>query len=51
MPGLVATEMTGGDGDQPELVMPAALWLLEQNAEQFTGQIVSRKEFGQSWGR
>ena len=51
MPGLIATEMTGGDGDPPELVMPAALWLLEQNAEQFTGQIVSRKEFGQGWGR
>jgi len=49
-PGLVATEMTGGDGDPPELVTPAALWLLGQNADQFTGQIVSRKEFGQGWG-
>lgn len=50
-PGLVATDMTGGDGDPPELVTPAALWLLGQSAEQFTGQIVSRREFGTSWGR
>lgn len=50
MPGLVATDMTNGVGDPPDDVVPAALWLLEKKSIRFTGQIVSRKEFGKSWG-
>jgi len=50
MPGLVATDMTDGVGDPPDDVVPAALWLLEKTSTSFTGQIVSRKEFGKSWG-
>jgi NAD(P)-dependent dehydrogenase (short-subunit alcohol dehydrogenase family) len=49
-PGVMATEMTGGDGDPPELAAPAALWLLEQGVEEFTGQVVYRKGFGKTWG-
>ena len=50
MPGLVATDMTNGVGDPPDDVVPAALWLLEKKSIRFTGQVVSRKEFGKSWG-
>ncbi len=50
-PGLVKTEMNGfySGGDPPEAVIPAALWILKQDARDFTGRIVSRGEFGQAW--
>ena len=50
-PGLVATEMNDfiKEGDRPESVVPAALWLLRQDANTFTGKVVSRREFGDTW--
>ena len=34
----------------PNEVVPAALWLAQQTAATFTGNIVERAEFGVSWG-
>ena len=34
----------------PDEVVPAALWLAQQTAATFTGNIVERAEFGVSWG-
>ena len=57
-PGLVDTEMikgipedvlAGRVADPPEAVVPAALWLVQQDASTFTGQIVDRREFGKTW--
>ena len=50
-PGLVATEMNDfiESGVRPENVVPAALWLLRQDASTFTGKVVSRPEFGVTW--
>ena len=50
-PGVVATEMNGFTeaGDAPESVLPAALWLLRQDATTFAGKAVSRREFGVTW--
>ena len=49
-PGVMATDMTGGAGDPPELLAPSALWLLEQGVDAFTGQVVYRKDFRKTWG-
>ena len=35
---------------QPEAIMPAAIWLAQQSAATFTGQVVERAEFGVTWG-
>lgn len=35
---------------QPEAIMPAAVWLAQQNAASFTGQWVERANFGITWG-
>jgi NAD(P)-dependent dehydrogenase (short-subunit alcohol dehydrogenase family) len=35
---------------QPEEVIPAAVWLAQQTAETFTGQVVERADFGITWG-
>jgi len=35
---------------QPEAVMPAAIWLAQQTAASFTGQVVERADFGMTWG-
>ena len=35
---------------QPDEVIPAALWLAEQSAATFTGQVVERADFGRTWG-
>lgn len=51
-PGLVKTEMNGfyEAGDPPESVVPAVLWLLGLTPDDnFTGRVVSRPEFRQSW--
>ena len=58
-PGLIASEMTKGmDASQdrlgrtpapPEEVVPAALWLAQQDATTFTGRIVHSDEFGTTW--
>jgi NAD(P)-dependent dehydrogenase (short-subunit alcohol dehydrogenase family) len=34
----------------PEEIIPASVWLAQQTAETFTGQVVERAEFGLSWG-
>ena len=35
---------------QPEAIMPAAIWLAQQSAASFTGQVVERADFGVTWG-
>lgn len=36
--------------DPPEVVGVAAAWLAQQTAQSFTGRIVDRTEFGNTWG-
>ena len=59
-PGLVYSEMTKDWGeptrdplgrvpDPPEVVVPAAVWLAQQDASTFTGRVVHRDEFGDKW--
>ena len=58
-PGLVASEMTrnwdpsldlwGRMPSPAEEVVPATLWLAQQDASSFTGQVVHRDEFRQTW--
>jgi NAD(P)-dependent dehydrogenase (short-subunit alcohol dehydrogenase family) len=35
---------------QPEAIIPAAVWLAQQTATSFTGQVVKRADFGVTWG-
>jgi 3-oxoacyl-[acyl-carrier protein] reductase len=35
---------------QPEAIIPAAVWLAQQTAATFTGQVVERADFGVTWG-
>jgi NAD(P)-dependent dehydrogenase (short-subunit alcohol dehydrogenase family) len=35
---------------QPEAIIPAAVWLAQQTAVTFTGQLVERADFGVTWG-
>jgi NAD(P)-dependent dehydrogenase (short-subunit alcohol dehydrogenase family) len=35
---------------QPDAIIPAALWLAQQTAASFTGQVVERADFGVTWG-
>ena len=35
---------------QPDVMIPAAVWLAGQSAETLTGQVVERDEFGKTWG-
>jgi NAD(P)-dependent dehydrogenase (short-subunit alcohol dehydrogenase family) len=35
---------------QPEAIIPAAVWLAQQTAASFTGQVVERADFGVAWG-
>ena len=35
---------------QPEAIIPAAVWLAQQTAASFTGQVVERADFGVTWG-
>ncbi len=34
----------------PETIIPAAVWLAQQRAETFTGQVAERAGFGSTWG-
>ena len=34
----------------PSEIIPAAVWLAGQTAQTFTGSIVERANFGQTWG-
>ena len=36
--------------EQPDAIIPAAVWLATQTAASFTGQVVERAEFGVTWG-
>ncbi len=36
--------------EQPESIIPAAVWLAGQTAETFTGHRVERADFGKTWG-
>lgn len=44
-PGTAHIPMT-----QPEAIIPAAVWLAQQTAATFTGQVVERADFGVKWG-
>src|SRR4029078_10385287 len=35
---------------QPEAIIPAAVWLAQQTARSFTGQVVEQADFGVTWG-
>ena len=35
---------------QPDVIIPAAVWLAQQSATSFTGQLVERADFGVTWG-
>ncbi len=53
-PGLVASAMTAGYSSPrtpspPEDVVPAVLWLAQQDASTFTGHVVHRNDFGKGW--
>ena len=58
-PGLIATSQSryedqsenkwGITPDPPEAVVPAALWLAQQDASSFTGRLVLRDDFGKTW--
>ena len=58
-PGLISSEMTknwnpeedrlGRIPDPPEIILPAAIWLAQQDASTFTGRLVHRDEFGETW--
>ncbi len=50
-PGLVATDMNDQieRGAPPKAVEESVMWLLAQDVS-FTGQIVRREDFGQTWG-
>jgi len=55
-PGFIASGMTtewegrlGRTPEPPEVVVPAALWLAQQDASTFTGHTVRRGEFGETW--
>ncbi len=58
-PGLIASAMTtdwdpahdrwGRTPSSPEEVVPATVWLAQQDASTFTGHIVHRDEFGVTW--
>ncbi len=58
-PGLIASDMTK-DWDpssdrwertpgSPETVVPAALWLAQQDGSSYTGHVVHRDEFNKTW--
>ena len=51
-PGLTRTDMTefNPSGVEPEVVVESALWLLAQDVDSFTAQLVSRVDFGETWG-
>ena len=36
--------------EQPDSIIPAAVWLAAQYADSFTGHRVERAEFGKTWG-
>lgn len=36
--------------EEPDAVVPGALWLVEQTATTCTGQVVDRADFGRTWG-
>ena len=36
--------------EQPDSIIPAAIWLAAQTAASFTGQVVERADFGVIWG-
>jgi NAD(P)-dependent dehydrogenase (short-subunit alcohol dehydrogenase family) len=44
-PGTAHIPMT-----QPDAIIPAAVWLAQQNATSFSGQVVELADFGVTWG-
>ena len=48
-PGQEPINRDGRVAEAPETVVPAALWLAQQTAENFTGRVVHRDEFGDKW--
>lgn len=52
MPGILLTDMNAGRGvgDPVEIVEEPGLWILAQAPSNFTGQIVRREDYGETWG-
>jgi 3-oxoacyl-[acyl-carrier protein] reductase len=40
----------GLPAEPPEVVVPCTVWLARQDAHTFSGQMVSRYDFGKTWG-
>jgi NAD(P)-dependent dehydrogenase (short-subunit alcohol dehydrogenase family) len=49
-PGLTATDMTGGRGEDVQALEEPFLWLLTPEATSYTGNIARRDEFNKTWG-
>lgn len=51
-PGILATDMNAGrqPGEPVEVIEESTMWLLAQDAADFTGQTVRRSDFGKTWG-
>ena len=51
-PCLTRTDMTEfhPDGVEPEAVVESVMWLLAQDVSSFTGHLVRRADFGETWG-
>jgi NAD(P)-dependent dehydrogenase (short-subunit alcohol dehydrogenase family) len=49
-PGLIATDMSGWQGSDAEVVVNSVMWTLAQGPDTFTGQVVRRADFGDVWG-
>ena len=45
-----AVEVKEEEEPEPEVVVESALWLLAQDVDSFTAQLVSRVDFGETWG-
>ena len=49
-PGLTATDMTGGRGEDVGALEEPFMWLLTPEAADYSGHIARRDEFGKTWG-
>jgi 3-oxoacyl-[acyl-carrier protein] reductase len=49
-PGLTATDMTGGRGEDVQALEEPFLWLLTPEATSYTGNIARRDAFNKTWG-
>jgi NAD(P)-dependent dehydrogenase (short-subunit alcohol dehydrogenase family) len=50
MPGLISTDMSAQKGEDPSVCVPGVMWAVAQTPATFTGQVVRRRDFGDTWG-